>query len=1278
MSKQKSKLLKSCLLSVACLAMVGAPVMNTAHAFMNETGKFYGDYASLEEAQVEAAKLGEELGEEGFVLMKNKNNALPLNGNEWVSVLGVKSDAVEGGNTTVADSLSNAGFRVNPELVNYYAGVGATIGAENVEAITDTAKSSMSIYNDVAVVTFARTGGESNDCATVINEVEDNKYGSVDQGWRHNALSTKDPSASSGNPGQNGPGGGPGGDSRAMPDSEEAVTEYKHYLQLTDSEESLLELAKESCEKVIVVINSSNVMELGNIQNDDEIDGIVWVGRPGADGLKALGSILNGSVNPSGKTVDIYPADLTADPTWYGYGKGEQYTDETHPETAFHTKDENGNYVPYERTNPNMQAQIPGVSTNYAFTMYSEDIYMGYRYYETADAEAKAGNYAGFNYDNAVVYPFGYGLSYTEFVWENVTPAANVADWSSKKTIDLQVKVTNVGDYAGKDVVQIYAHAPYTEGEVAKSEVSLVGFEKTSLLKPGQSEILTISVNVQDIASFDDRDLNNNGHKTYELDAGSGYELRMQSDSHNVKATQALSDLADDVILDKDDYSGSDVEALFSGKNEYNMLGWDPATKQTLVEEGKMTLLSRDNFAETFPDPMTAEEMYRSDEWFKFHEAYDAFNADVQTLYNENENATTEKEKEQNAPWTVYASEFAEGGAYADWEQAASHEADYSDVKIKIQQMTGVAADDDAWTAFMNQLTWDELVKIASNGGWGTPAIPSIDKDATSDNDSPNNLKSTYNWGDECHIASTWNKELAYKEGVIMGNLAIQVDTCWYGPAMNTHRSAFGGRCNEYYSQDGYQGGMIGAAVIQGAQSKGVVCYVKHCAMNDQEIYRMNLMTLATEQAAREIYFKQFQIAFQEGNCQALMTTYGSIGEISGATNYNFMTKLIREEWGFDGFAVTDAWMPCKDYWPLDMLVRAGCDVPLENAGARTDAYDPETMKEAYLLSGKYDAEKNQVLLKDGSVSYTQWYCVRTAAQHVLYTQANSNVVENGYDFSGFVGGKLADASQGVEYSASVGVKLEGCTKVAYTVTGGAIPAGLSLNETTGVISGTPEKAGEYAFTVTLRADNWIVHTANFNVTVAAAFSADNDLTKVEVGKDFDAYIISELVNPADYDTVTYVVTSGQLPAGITVNETDGLISGKATENGTFNFTVTITATKTTTTQGSSGPSTTVTKKVYYYDATMVVSGEVEEAKEIKDFTINENGELVVTYLDGTSKVLGNVVGADGAPGAPGADGAPGKDAEGFGCSSVVGSAFAVVTLAGAAFVALGKKRKND
>ncbi len=1157
---------------VLALMLAVMLLSSTALAFNTEGVKYYADYSSMAQAQAEAAKLGEELGEEGTVLLKN-NGSLPLTGKEWVSVLGVSSDSVEGGSTTVAASLEAAGFRVNPELVDYYKGVGTSYGKENVDQFTGNVLSSVKIYSDVAVVIFSRTGGESNDLATVLDELEDNKYGDQDMGWQHNALATD----ADGN-------------------------EHKHYLQLTDSEEALLEFAKANCDKVVVLINSSNVMELSNLENDPEIDAILLVYRPGADGLTATGRILNGTVNPSGKTVDIYPADLTADPTWFGYGDGEQFTlNGEYPETFFRKATEDGSEI-YVRDNPNMQAQIPGVSTGYSLAMYSEDIYMGYRYYETADAEAAAGNYAGFDYDTAVVYPFGYGLSYTTFEWENVTEDLP-QNWTEVDALTLKVKVTNTGSVAGKDVVEVYAHAPYTKGGVPKAKVALVGFAKTSLLKPGQSEIVTVKVNVQDIASFDSYDKNNNGFKTYELDAGDGYELRFQSDSHTVKAVQTLSALAEDAILDKDDFTGAEVSELFSDPDEYNMLGWDPAVQMTLVEEGKMVLLDRDDFAGTFPKPHTDEELIRSDEWFELHMAIDMFNADTQTIYNEDES----DDAEGTMPWVQKASDWAEGGKYASWTQAEAHEEGYADVTIKLVSMTGIDMYDDeyiltaddtdveafigktgvqAWDIFMNQMTWDELVTITSNAGWGTPAVESVGKPSTSDNDGPNNLSQTYSWGDETHIAATWNVNLAYRQGALMGNLAILKGTTWYGPAMNTHRSPFGGRCNEYYSQDGYQGGMIGAYVIQGCQSKGVICYVKHCAMNDQEIYRMNLLTLASEQAAREIYMKQFQLAVQEGGVAGIMTTYGSVGEYSGATNYNFMTKLIRDEWGFKGYIVTDAWMPCKDYWPLDMLVRAGTNAPLENAGARTEK------NESYLLSGIWDAADNCVKIKDGTtVSYTQWYCVRTLAEQECYTQAHMNPMKNGYDLNAFAGKQLS-GTQAVEIKEVLGTDKIASDKVIYELSGN-LPAGLSFSTADGSISGTPTVAGDYRFSVSVRADNWITKSADFALSLDSAFTIDCDVTDLHVGEEVDGYIESDIIVLDDYDAIEYYVKDNNLPDGVVLEEDH--LTGVPTKAGIYPVTIIIETTKTVEQQGSGGSGsgsaqTQETKTAYEYNLTLVIS----------------------------------------------------------------------------------------
>ena len=1215
----KTKMAAKCgkLLAVLGLcASLGVSTIAANAAMMAGQGNYYSDFSSMEELQEAAADLGEQIAEEGMTLLKNRNNALPLNGNEWVSVFGVTSDSMVGGSETVAEALESTGFRVNQTLVDYYEATntssGSTMGpSSNTEIgnekteddFTNLVKSSLNLYSDVGVIVISRDGAEGSDLKMKTDEAEDNDYKGEDQGWKHKDLYTE-----------------------TVGEGNEAETvEYKHYLQLTESEEDLIQYVERMCEKVVVVLNTSNVLECKNLQNDSQIDGIIWMGRTGDNGLSALGKILNGTLSPSGRTVDVWTADHTADPTWANYATGEQLDDVTSiyegAEEYYVEQDSSGNhnrfyqkvvnedgtvtYREYTRgTNDksatdgqggyNPYRSGPDMFEGYAFTMYEEGIYMGYRYYETAAAEAEAGNYDGFDYEEAVVYPFGYGLSYTTFDWE-VTDQ-DLSDWGKTQdaytnggTLTVSVKVTNTGNVAGKDVVQVYAHAPYIEGEVEKSEVVLIGYAKTNVIQPGNSETVTVTVNIQDIASFDDYDKNENGEATYELDAGSGYELRLQKNSHEVIDVIELSDLSEDIILDVDDYSGNTVEALFSETDddsiyeEYNSLGFDPATQQNMKEEGKFVEMTRSNFAGTFPDTHTMEEMTRSDEWFSWAMGRDLYVADtsisvadgenVQTIdqfgYDEDESDTATNQQ----PWVKKASEFAEGGEYAGWTQAANSEAQetdsadwimyydmrgidpYSDETIasgRFAGMTGVQA----WEQFMNQLTWEELIIVVSN--ITEKQLDSVEAPRTPANDSPKNLSSSYDWGDECHIAATFNPDLAYQMGVIVGSVSLLKDTGWYGPAMNTHRTAFGGRNNEYYAEDGYLAGTIAAAAVQGAQSKGCATYIKHFAMNDQETGRVRCSSIATEQTARELYLKPFQIAAQEGNSQHLMCSMGSLGDILFGTNYQAMTALLRDEWGFTGMTATDAYSPQVDSWPIDLMNRSGMDAALGDADT---AGEGSSASKTYLVSGEWDAARNAVIV-NGNPSYTQWYNVRNSATRILYANVNSNYVKNGIDLSGYTDKTLDVATQGVEYDASVA--LDGLTAdtVVYSVQG-SLPAGLELSSD-GKISGTPTEAGTSTFTVQLLAENYLSASATFTITVDSAFYLDGDTeaNMLEVGKEFFAYIESDVFKVGDeYETIEYTLKDGDLPAGLVLNA-DGSIEGTPTAAGTFDVTIHVKASK--------------------------------------------------------------------------------------------------------------------
>ncbi len=1380
MSKKKTAAKCGKLLAVLGLcASLGVSTVAANAAMMAGQGNYYSDFSTIEELQEAAADLGDQIAEEGITLLKNRNNALPLEGNEWVSVFGVSSDSMIGGSETVAQALENTGFRVNQTLVDYYEatntssgggmpGMGSSeIGNEKTaKDFTQVVKSSLNLYSDVGVIVLARDGAEGSDLKMKTDEVEDNKYKGEAKA-AHKDLYT-----------------------------DEDGKEYKHYLQLTESEEELISYVESVCDKVVVVLNTSNVLESADLQNDDEIDGIFWIGRTGDNGLDALGRILNGTVSPSGRTVDIWTADHTADPTWVNYATGEQLDDvkiggegDDADELAgdkYFAQDSSGNHNRFYQKVVNEDGTItyreytrgtndksatdgqggqnpyrsgPDMFEGYAFTMYEEGIYMGYRYYETAAAEAAEGNYSGFDYESAVVYPFGYGLSYTTFEWTYNADQSDLSDWGKTQdaytndgTLTVSVTVKNTGNVAGKDVVQVYGHAPYIEGEVEKSEVVLIGYAKTGVIQPGESETVTITVNIQDIASFDDYDKNDNKHATYELDAGSGYELRLQKNSHDLVEAIELAELKEDIILDKDDYSGNTVEALFSETDdaslyeEYNSLGFDPATQKNMQEEGKFKEMTRSSFATTFPDTHTMEEMTRSDEWFAWSMGRDLYVADtsisvakgtgengngVMTIdqfgYDEDESATATNQQ----PWVVKASEFADGGKYEGWTQAANAEAQKTDSEDWIMYydmrgidpystetiadgmfkgMTGVQA----WEKFMNQLTWEELVIVVSN--ITEKQLDSVGAPRTPANDSPKNLSSSYDWGDECHIAATFNPDLANKMGTIVGNVSLLKDTGWYGPAMNTHRTAFGGRNNEYYAEDGYLAGTMAAAAVQGAQSKGCATYIKHFAMNDQETGRVRCSSIATEQTARELYLKPFQIAAQEGNSQHLMCSMGSIGDILFGTNYQAMTALLRDEWGFTGMTATDAYSPQVDSWPIDLMNRSGMDAALGDADTKGEG---SSASKTYLVSGEWNASEGYLEV-NGEASYTQWYNVRNSATRVLYANVNSNYVKNGIDLSAYTDKTLDAATQGVEYEASVA--LEGLTAdtVSYTVQG-TLPAGLSLDSATGKISGTPTEAGTSTFTVQLLAENYLTTSAKFTVNVKSAFYLDEGVdTTLEVGEKFFSYINSDTIKLGDdFEKIEYTITEGSLPTGI-VLKADGSFEGTATEAGTFNVTIHVKASKESS-GGQGGPGgfpggfpgggggfpggdssggNNNSATELDYKLTFVVTGETEEVAPI---AISEDGYWVIDGVktdvkaaaetptieidDETKHWIINGVdtgvvaegkdGAAGQDGQNGQDGDDGKDGESGGCGGVVAGgslALAAIVLAGGAALAVAPR----
>ena len=868
---------------------------------------------------------------EGAVLMKNENNALPLSSSETkVTLLGVNTASISAGSqgegtnamggeqTTLADGLTQSGFSVNPSTVELYSKLYYSddykfetkltnttdesmaittvykyghnsagfsnqepwmIGEVETSWYTDEIESTYANYSDAAIVTLTRVGGEGSDLATDMGIYAD--YG------------------------------GEAG---------------KHYLELDTTEEELIRYAKAHFSKVIVLINSSNVMELGSLneaKTDSNlgVDAILWIGGVGSVGTKAIGDLLTGKINPSGRTCDIWPADLTADPTWNNFGT-------------------------YQYSNVDASNSTDG----HAFSVeYEEGIYIGYRYYETAGAEADAGNYASYHYDSAVVYPFGYGLSYTTF---DMSYASEPTLTDGQFRFD--VNVTNTGSAAGKQVVQIYVESPYTYGGIEKSKVVLAGFGKTDLLQPGDSQTVTITIARDDLASYDYQNA-----KSYVLDAGS-YKFYLSENSHSWASIDPSDtgkcytyDQADTVTYNSDGTRRASDEVVavnqFDDITNYHFVDYTDSR----AGSGYAHNMTRADFAASFPTAPTEADLV----------------ADETVLAGINYKVSKDDKGDDSMLPTTGASN---GLVLAD--------------------LRGVDYDDPLWDDLLDQLTVGDMHDLCAYGHFETAELASVAAPYTADIDSPNGLINFFQpdlksngYPTEPVLASTWNVELARERGECIGEeLIFNGLNGWYGPGANTHRSAFGGRNNEYFSEDGLLAGKMLAAECSGAETKGVLTYTKHFAFNDQEANRNSVLcTWVNEQAAREIYLKGFEVCAKEavaevtylddnGNQQTVemqgiggvMTAYNMVGPIWTGGCEGLVHTILRDEWGLDGSAITDGIGANYVYANADQAIRHGSDLLL--------AYD---------------------LQMEDTESPAAIAALRESAHHVLYAKANSNAM---------------------------------------------------------------------------------------------------------------------------------------------------------------------------------------------------------------------------------------------------------------------------------------------
>ena len=866
MSKEKRFLVRGEAAIAMLLAVVICVSMICFGPMATLIGLATGSGTISNETNEEAAGVAEEIMEDGIVLLKNES-LLPLNETKKLNIFGWESinpaygGAGSGGINGLYDivslnqGLENAGFSINQELVDFYNNYGAdnlemsiqkqswTLPEPPVDTYSDKLIKNAIDYSDVAVVVLSRKAGEG-----------------------HNDIPMDVSKAAYDN----------------NSDEYDDFPEGEHYLQLSQTERDMVDMVCSNFNNVIVIYNGANQFELGFTNEYPQIKSVVWCPGTGNVGFNALGKVFSGEVNPSGKTPDTFVYDMTTAPWWNNAEKTE-YTN---------------------LADMAVEGMNAGTAQVYApaFTNYVEDIYVGYKYYETAAQEG------AIDYDKTVQYPFGYGLSYTEF-------EQKMGELEEKDgQISVDVEVTNTGDEAGKDVVEVYYNPPYTNGGIEKSSTNLIEFEKTNLLQPGESQTVTVTFSIEDMASYDE-----NNAKAYVLEKGD-YVISINSDSHTV--------------LDQKTYT-ADKDVVYKGENKRAS---DDTAATNVFEDAKgdVTYLSRaDHFAnyeEATKAPASAElgEPYVSE----YH-------------LNKNFDKTTYLNDKDKMPTT---------GADNGLTLADMRDADY---------------DDPRWEKLLDQLTVDEMSNMIAMAGYQTAAMDSVGKVGTLDFDGPaainNNFTGVGSIGFpiEVVIASTWNKNLAQTWGECMGKISQEMGAeGWYAPGMNTHRTAFGARNYEYFSEDGVLSGNMGAKAVEGARKYGVYSYIKHFAMYEGNAKMVSVWS--NEQAIREIYLKPFEISVKQGGANAVMVSWSFLGDKWTGESSNLMKTVLRDEWGFRGMALTDFFRNNgHGFMNADAALANGVDAMLST----------------------FNGEENNVANPEHPTSVLQ---MRNACKNVMYTVVSS------------------------------------------------------------------------------------------------------------------------------------------------------------------------------------------------------------------------------------------------------------------------------------------------
>ena len=837
----------------------------------------------LSDATVSKAnELAKEVQSEAITMLKNDDSNLPLS-NKKVNVFGWGStNPVYGGTgsgsrsdqydtVSLLDGMKEAGLETNADLSKLYTDYRAdrpvvamwsqdwTLPEVPAGQYSDSLISDAKSFSDEAVVVITRVGGEGADLPTNM------KAKTIT--YKNNSKDYDD------------------------------FQDGEHFLQLSKTERDMIDLVTKNFDKVTLVYNGANAFQFDFLSNYPQIKSVLWCPPAGQTGFSALGDVLAGETNPSGKTSDTFVKDLTKTPVFNNTdGAAAASSSSVGADGAFIYDNVDDLAAKYTGFTGQETTVLP------SFVNYVEGIYVGYKFYETAADEGLI------NYDDTVIYPFGYGLSYTSFEQK----MGDVSHKDGKVTFD--VTVTNTGDTAGKDVVEVYYNPPYTDGGIEKASKNLVAFEKTGKLEPGASETVKIEFDDDDMASYDNKDA-----KAWVLEKGD-YAISIQSDSHHVIDSKRIN-VADTITYDSESNTHNDDQTV--------------ATNQFDYAAGDVTYLSRANHFANYAEATAAPTNF-------------SMSDEVKAAFTNNGNYDPTKYDDDS-------DEMPTTGAKNG---------------LRLADMYGKDYDDADWEKLLDQLTFDDMDNLIANGGYGTPAVSSVGKIQLTDADGPASLNNNFTgvgsigFPASTAFACTWNKDLAKQFGEMIGDMAHDMHVAgWYAPAMNIHRGAFSGRTFEYFSEDSLLSGVMASHEIAGAKKKGVYSFMKHFALNDQETNRTNMVcTWADEQAIREIYLKPFEMSVKEGGAQAVMSSFNYIGYTYAGASNNLLNTVLRDEWGFKGFVLTD-YFGGYGYQNGDQEIRNGNDSML----ATTKITNHITDKSA-----------------------TSVKAMRTAAHNILYTAANS------------------------------------------------------------------------------------------------------------------------------------------------------------------------------------------------------------------------------------------------------------------------------------------------